>query len=112
MDGHNEHVGPTYRKRLMWPGYAGWKDFLEKLEGPDGCDFKKDENGKITWRCKGGKDKTLATEIMQSMGDVDIPASLAYFEQLSGFCDCEILFNVTALYLRNSVLAERRNALN
>lgn len=69
MDDHKEEAGPTYRKRLMWPGHAGWADFLEKLEGPDGCDFKKDENGKITWRCKGGKDKSLAVAIMQSMGD-------------------------------------------
>ena len=112
MDGNKEHAGPIYRERLMWPGHAGWTDFLEKLEGPDGCDFKKDENGKTTWRCKGGKDKTLATEIMQSMGDLDVPASLAYFEQLSGFCDCEILFNVAALYLRNSVLAARWSSLN
>ncbi len=112
MESHKEQNGPSYRERLMWPGHSRWTEFRQRLEGPDGCDFKKDENGKITWRCKGGKDKTLATEIMQSMGDVDIPASLAYFEQLSGFCDCEILFNVAALYLRNSVLAVRWSALN
>jgi len=101
MDGNREQDGPTYRKRLMWQGHAGWTDFLEKLEGPDGCDFKKDENGKVTWRCKGGNDKSLAAAIMQSMGDVDISASLAYFEHLGGFCDCEILFNVTTSSIHN-----------
>src|SRR5260370_42693695 len=95
MEGHKEQSGPTYRRRLMWPGHAGWTDFLAKLEGPGGCDFKEDENGKITWRCKGGKDKTLATAIMQSMRDGDIPASLAYFEHLGGFCACETLVNGT-----------------
>jgi hypothetical protein len=100
-DGNKEQTGSTYRKRLMWPGHAGWTAFIEKLEGPDGCDFKRDENGKITWRCKGGKDKNLAAAIMQSMGDVDIPASLAYFEHLGGYCDCEILFNLTTSRLHN-----------
>jgi hypothetical protein len=101
MDRNKEQAGPTHCKRLMWPGHASWTDFVEKLEGPDGCDFKKDENGKTTWRCKGGKDKSLAAAIMQSMGDVDIPASLAYFEQLGGFCDCEILFNVRTSCIHN-----------
>ena len=47
MDGNKEQAGPTHRKLLMWPGHASWTDFIEKLEGPDGCDFKKDENGKV-----------------------------------------------------------------
>jgi len=47
-DGNKEQTGPTYGKQLMWPGHAGWTAFIENLEGPDGCDFKRDENGKIS----------------------------------------------------------------
>jgi hypothetical protein len=31
---------------------------------------------------------------MSEMGGVDIPASLEYFEEHGGYCDCEILLNV------------------
>jgi hypothetical protein len=95
MDGHKEQAVPTHPQRLMRPENPRWAEFLERLQGPGGCDFKKDGNGEITWRCKGGKDKTLATAIMQSMSDVDVPASLAYFERHGGFCDCEIVLNTT-----------------
>lgn len=96
----------------MCPGHPGWADFLEKLQGPGGCDFKKDEDGEITWRCKGGKDKTLATAIMQSMGDVDIQASLAYFERHGGMCDCEIILNLRASRPSNSGSAVEESARN
>jgi Protein of unknown function (DUF2695) len=32
--------------------------------------------------------------IMADMGNVDIPASLAFFQGNGGYCDCEILMNV------------------
>jgi hypothetical protein len=34
------------------------------------------------------------TKIMTEMGDVDIPASIAYFQENGGYRDCEIGFNV------------------
>jgi hypothetical protein len=34
--------------------------------------------------------------IMADMGNVDIPASLAFFQSNGGHCDCEILMNVGA----------------
>jgi hypothetical protein len=33
-------------------------------------------------------------QVMNEMGNIDIPASLAFFKDHGGFCDCEILFNV------------------
>ena len=30
------------------------------LEGEEGCDFKKDEKGETTRKCKGGNDKSKA----------------------------------------------------
>jgi uncharacterized protein DUF2695 len=35
-----------------------------------------------------------AKRIMTEMGNVDIPASLVFFQNNGGHCDCEILLNV------------------
>lgn len=87
--------------KVMAPEHPLWDEFRERLEGPEGCNFQgeDDEEGKlivdtVTWKCAGGKDKSLATAILETISDVDIPASLAFFEEHGGHCDCEILFNV------------------
>ncbi len=75
---------------IMTPNHDRWDEFCERLGGTEGCDFQEDG----TWKCLGGTDKTFAIAILIDMGGVDIPASLSFFEQNGGFCDCEILFNV------------------
>jgi len=71
------------------------KEFFGRLEGPDGCDFKEDEEGKGTWKCKGGTDKSLAQAILEKMGvePVEIVGFLSLCEERGGYCDCEIVFN-------------------
>jgi hypothetical protein len=65
--------------------------FLDRLTGPDGCDFRDDG----TWTCGGGRDQSRAAAILTQMG-ID-PATAAGFlgccTALGGLCDCEILFN-------------------
>jgi hypothetical protein len=39
-------------------------------------------------------DHRLAKSIMASMGNIDVPATIEFFERLGGYCDCEILLNV------------------
>jgi hypothetical protein len=56
----------------------------------------------VRWRCdgdgSGDSNPELvhrhAKKVMADMGNVDIPASIAFFESRGGYCDCEILFNV------------------
>jgi Protein of unknown function (DUF2695) len=43
-------------------------------------------------RCDG--DHRYAKQIMNEMGNIDIPASIEFFEEHGGYCDCEILLNV------------------
>jgi hypothetical protein len=74
------------------------EEFFERLEGPEGCDFRvKDPNvaSSVTWKCKGGTDKTFATKILKSMmiDDAEIADFLERCEATGGYCDCEILFN-------------------
>lgn len=64
----------------MTPGHPDWAEFRARLSELE--------------ECIGGKARPLAAAILKSMGDIDIPASMAYFNDHGGYCDCEILFNV------------------
>jgi len=79
-------------KTIMCKEHPKWNEFCRQLEGEEGCNFLEIE-GKITWTCKGGMDKTFATKLLKDY-DVDIEASLEYFDEHGGHCDCEILFNI------------------
>lgn len=84
---------------VMDHSHPRWNEFLDRLEGPEGCDFKEKTPGdanSITWKCNGGKDKTFATRILKDMdlSETEIQDSLDYFDAHGGHCDCEILFNV------------------
>ena len=83
---------------VMTPEHPLWEEFTERLEGPEGCDFQKDERDNYSWKCKGGSDKSHATAILKTMPSIDVEASLRFFEQHGGLCDCEILFNVEVVY--------------
>lgn len=80
--------------RAMTAEHERWDEFTERLAGPEGCNFRWDEDDEMHWKCAGGNDKSLAAGILLRMGDIDIPASLVYFEEHGGHCDCEIIFNV------------------
>ncbi len=79
---------------VMTPAHPLWEEFVQRLEGPEGCDFQQDETGQWQWQCQGGTDKSKAIAILETMPDIDVEASLDYFERHGGYCDCEILFNV------------------
>lgn len=79
---------------VMTPKHVRWNEFVERLEGLEGCNFHKRDDGEIQWKCAGGNDKSLARAILESMMSIDVDASLKYFESCGGWCDCEILFNV------------------
>ncbi len=71
------------------------KTFLAKLEGKEGCNFR-EIKGKITWTCKSGRDQSLSEKILTDMKipKVERVKFLKKCSELSGYCDCEILFNV------------------
>ena len=74
-----------------------WDEFIERLEGPEGCNFRRtdpDDSKTTTWKCSGGSNKDFAVTILKTMPDINIDGSLKFFEDNGGFCDCEILFNV------------------
>jgi len=76
---------------VMSPSNERWEEFCERLSGAEGCDFRKEEQGNLKFKC--GNDFSAAGPILKDMG-ADVKASLSYFEGHGGYCDCEILFNV------------------
>jgi hypothetical protein len=84
----------------MTPEHPHWAEFIAHLSGPEGCDFRKNDDGSTVWTCDP-RDHTrpFCRSIMQHMGlsRKAIAASLAYFEEHGSFCDCEVLFNVNPL---------------
>ncbi|HEY5630929.1 MAG TPA: DUF2695 domain-containing protein, partial [Nitrososphaeraceae archaeon] len=70
------------------------KEYLDRLESPEGCNFKDGVNG-LTWRCNGGTDKSYSIAILKDMkfSPVQIDEILQVAEEGGGFCDCEVLFN-------------------
>jgi hypothetical protein len=75
-----------------------WRDFADRLGGPEGCDFQDapDSAYGVTWDCDHSRDKAVA--ILRDMGadDEDVATTLTYFDERGGYCDCEILLNVDA----------------
>jgi len=72
------------------PRHPRWEEFLDRLRGPEGCNFK------TTWTCFGGTDKRFSRRILADMGlsEHAIETSLAYFEDQGGYCDCEVVMNL------------------
>lgn len=70
-----------------------YTEFFEKLEGEEGCDFREDADGKVTWKCR--HDYALSHKILADM-NIPIPDQnkfLDYCYEKGGHCDCEIIFN-------------------
>lgn len=78
---------------IMSQEHPRWDEFVWRLEGPEGCNFR-EVKGEVRWDCEGGRNKELAIAILKDMGGIDIAESLSYFEDRGGYCDCEIIFNV------------------
>lgn len=82
-------------REAMTPSHPRWKEFVARLEGPEGCNFRlKDPKDResIRWTC-AADGHPLATKILKAMR-FDVARSIAYFREHGGYCDCEVVFNV------------------
>lgn len=80
---------PTPTCRPILPRHPHWGEFLERLAGPDACNFTADR-----WTCFG--DVRYTKRILRDMGqdELSIEVSTAYFRDHGGYCDCEVIFNI------------------
>lgn len=102
-----------YNFRRMTPAHPRWSEFKRRLEGPEGCNFQRSPDGdldKTTWHCSARNSRPHAHQILRAMGfgSEFIDASMTYFDSRGGFCDCEILWNVTDRSFRRSRLKRIR----
>jgi hypothetical protein len=88
-------------RELMSLSHPRWEEFVERLSGQEGCNFRERRPGdpsSLEWDCRGGWDQGAAYAILCSMGLTHAAAiaSLEFFAANGGHCDCEIIFNVDA----------------
>jgi hypothetical protein len=83
---------------LMLPEHPRWDEFMIRLEGPDGCNFRRedpdDESSPLVWDCAGNHDRAEAILSDMGFGADTIDASIEAWEEAGGYCDCEVAFNV------------------
>jgi hypothetical protein len=77
-----------------------WEEFIERLDGPEGCNFHLAVAGdtrSATWTWDCDELCPLATRMLAEMGLTpdEIEESLSCFREQGAFCDCEILSNLT-----------------
>ena len=85
------------KTQVMAPDHPRWDEFVERLEGPEGCDFTPAASGLgHEWTCSRDADRPLSRKILRAMGlsEDAIAASFAYFDTRGGYCDCEVIYNV------------------
>lgn len=76
------------------PGHPRWKEFLGKLEGPSFLTKEEDDEEGFVFNCDGSFERPLTRKLLLEFEGIDVDASLEYFQQHGGYCDCEVLFNV------------------
>ena len=91
---------PDLAETAMTPSHSRWQEFIDRLAGPEGCDFRQTDAAdprSVTWRCDSEDDTCpLSRAILADLGfmPVAIDESIQYFHDHGGFCDCEILVNL------------------
>lgn len=95
---------PQIDPKMMTPHHVKWNKFVVTLEGPKGCNFRK-ENGETTWTCDHSHN--LSRSILKKMG-FNVDKSIDFFRSHGGYCDCEVLFNVYASVKGRGKMRRRR----
>lgn len=93
-DGEARHAASYEAKaRIMCPEHPRWREFIDRLVGPEGCNFR-EQGGLHGWNCSGEDDRPFCRAILVAMGGIDAEGTLRYFDVHGGHCDCEVVFNV------------------
>ena len=80
---------------VMNPDHPRWAEFIAQLSGPVGL---------AEAECQD--DYRYSERILGAMGGISIPASLAFFNNHFGCCDCEVLGNMAEPLLLSSPAVE------
>lgn len=89
---------------LMTPSHPKWKKFMVEMEGPNGCHFRQKSSlgaRSTTWKCNSSIRRPICRRLLKKY-KVDVVASLQFFVNHGGYCDCEVIFNVERSFKRAS----------
>jgi uncharacterized protein DUF2695 len=78
---------------IMTPKSQRWDAFAAALDEAIECEGCDGDEGQASL----GRTHRHAKKIMGDMGAIDVEASLAFFKENGGYCDCEVLMNVDAV---------------
>jgi hypothetical protein len=70
----------------MTPDHPRWSELIARLEQVERC----------------ARTTANARAIMESMGGIDVAASLEALRRLGGLCDCSILYDVAGAHLASA----------
>lgn len=84
---------------ILGPQHKLWKSFLLKLKGNEGVRFSLSE-GKAVWYCNHTLRRTRAILQQYVKDGIDVEATLEFFHEHGGTCDCKVLFDVLENYYR------------
>jgi len=74
---------------ILKPGHELWQEFVNRLAGPEGCDF----NSKRKGVCCG--DLVFTKYILRKhFPGLNHEKTIEFFKEHGGHCDCEVLYNV------------------
>jgi len=95
---------------LMTPRHPKWQRFIKKLKGPGYCDFR--GSGKdFRFNCDASRTCPKVRKALHALGanKQEIEQSIGFFAAMSGFCDCEIIWNVEAIFESQFGRTRQRN---
>lgn len=83
---------------ILTTEHERWSEFLERLEGPEGCDFTQsdpDDALSARWECSPlSVPSSKARHVLTLMGGIDVEGTLEWVKATGNHCDCEIIFNL------------------
>jgi|ERR1700739_3210917 hypothetical protein len=87
------------RKPRMDRSHPQWKNFIEQLSGSEGCNFRiaepwEETDDAETFECDG---TFSIAEVVLAEYDVEVDASVRYFEDLGAWCSCSLVLNFGSL---------------
>ena len=88
----------------LYPGHPRWGEFADKIEGPEGCNFRPHphptKRRRYTWTCDSSPDRPITRRILHGMGfdPTFIQNTMIFLHGHGGYCDCEVVMNVVQEY--------------
>lgn len=83
----------------MDPQHPRWEEFLGRLQGPEGCNFRIVQGAnkqRLTWDCSHFTDYPLCARILANMGlsASEVLESFVFFHSWGAYCDCKVPWRV------------------